>query len=567
MTIIAVILLLLGCSWLFFHIYAEQDRFRSMFKHNLEGSFAEMTGADVRISAVSGNPFKKIIFKGLNFDFSRYDLDFEIARLEYSLFDVITGRKSAANDAETVMSLGKGSLRLENNTIISRKIKGKVRLKKGIIILESINFSIFGQLSNSLEGEIITESKPYRLELILESRPFFKKDKPLLDMIRIKISGSPENLNLRGKIETPSAKDIHFRSYIISEKELLNIGTRIGIETEQADIDHVISMDTEFDTDTGLFSAILLLNKGRVAVKGDCSDWYAIKADIENQHLKVFGFDFSNIIHFTGRTVFKGNSFSHFLVDADTEASVFNYHPIDEMESSFFIDKSSVRALYLKVGDKIAASGNFNIKPPRKAKARINFSGFNLQTPYLLADKNPFDVSGMLSGEITIKGLISRPGISANLSLESEHFGNIYYDKIWVNAEGQWPYLRIYDSRITYSDSSLMFEGEVDIRRFSEESFMDDVAFSTSDNTVKWEGWDITRTDQENEFSLKKGLESGFKVGFKRYMEDETKYEANKQSRDEFQLEYDLLNDQKSVLQFKAKEDEEFFGFKKRYSF
>ena len=562
--IVALVVVFVVAS-LFFLIYTRQDRFRFMFKANLEQSFAEMTGAKVSIRAVSGNPFKKIIFKGLRFDFGRYGLDFDIARLEYSLFDIMSGKESAISKTETVMTLGKGSLRLENKALISRQIRGKIRLMQDKIILDKITFRVFDQLLSSIEGEIMTDSRPYRLKLIMEAEPFFDNDKPLFKKIRMSVNGPLDNLNLRGKIERPHAKDIHVSSYLIHENEMFNIGSRLGIEAEKGDINHIISMDAEVDIEKETFNTVLIPNDGRVFVSGDYSKFGTVKVDIENQHLKIFGFDFSNIVHLLGKVVFRDSVFSHFLIDIDTEASILNYSPMDEIASSFLIDKRSIRVIYLKIGDIVAASGNFNIKPPRKAQVKVNFSDFNLEMPFLLADKENPGISGKLSGEILISGLLSKPDMGIKLTAVNGRFDPVAYDIMLINGDGTWPYLNIYDSRITHGDSSLMLEGELDLTKISDESFMDNVSITTDDNTIQWEGWDITNVDESREFSLKRGLSNGVSVGYKNYMDDETKYGIDK-PRDEFQLEYDLLDDE-SVIEFRAKEDEEFLGFSKKYSF
>jgi len=155
--------------------------------------------------------------------------------------------------------------------------------------------------------------------------------------------------------------------------------------------------------------------------------------------------------------------------------------------------------------------------------------------------------------------------MDVKLIAKDGNFGAADYDVMLINGDGTWPYLRIYDSRIVNGVSSIMLEGEVDVKQITDKAFLENVTISTDDNTIKWEGWDITKIDESHEFSLKKGLAKGVKVGYKTYMDDETKYDIS-QPRDEFQLEYDLLDDE-SVIEFKAKEDEEFLGFRKKYSF
>ena len=73
----------------FFLIYKSHNRYRHRFKSNMELSFSEITGSKVSIEQISGNPFRKIFFKEMRFDFGEYKIDFDWASLEYSLLDIL----------------------------------------------------------------------------------------------------------------------------------------------------------------------------------------------------------------------------------------------------------------------------------------------------------------------------------------------------------------------------------------------------------------------------------------------------------------------------------------------
>ena len=125
--------------------------------------------------------------------------------------------------------------------------------------------------------------------------------------------------------------------------------------------------------------------------------------------------------------------------------------------------------------------------------------------------------------------------------------------------------MRVYDSRIVRPDSFLVMDGVADFREFGTDKFMEDVIISSDEKTIIWEGWDITKTDDEQEFSMRKGLGKNFKVGYKRQMDDETHYDPVK-NQDEFQLEYDV-DDINGTVEIRAKENEEFVVLKKKYKF
>jgi hypothetical protein len=548
-----------------FLIYKSQDKYRHAFKANIETSFSEITGSKVSIEKVSGNPFRKIFFKGLVFDFGKYKVDFDWASLEYSLLDILSEKKPETGIKETVLSLGRGVLVIENGTIISKSINGKIRLRQGSILLDGMDFTVFDQFACYLNGGIATDTSPYRIELNLDVMSVFDKRNSIFRGLKMFVSGPLDNLSIRGKASRGGNSDLHFRMYSIYNDGIFTIGSRIGLEAGGADIQHILSADTIIEPGAKEFNAVLMPNTGKISVEGKYDDKGRISAELKNQQLKVFGQDFSNIIYLNLDTVLKNNTISHLLLDLNTEASVVNHWPASEVEASLIIDPKRLRVVYAKVGNAVSASGFFDIKPPRELDISINFSELNLKEFLMLMIENRPDISGIISGSMAIEGLSASPIVNVNISARDGNIGDINYNSMQISADGTWPHLHIKDSRITYKDSSLNLEGELNMRNFGTGYFMEDIVVSTTDNTIVWEGWDITRIDESREFLLQRSLGSGISMGYKTHISDETRYEPVKQG-DEFQLEYNILDDD-SVLEFRAQESEEFFGVKKKYKF
>ncbi|MFA5369405.1 MAG: hypothetical protein WC300_01600, partial [Candidatus Omnitrophota bacterium] len=275
--------------------------------------------------------------------------------------------------------------------------------------------------------------------------------------------------------------------------------------------------------------------------------------------------DFSNETDISLKTVFKNNTISHLSLDIGTQASVVNYQPVSEMEASLMLEPKKFRIIYVKIGDTVSASGSFEIASNGKIDLNVIFTNFVLENFLRVIIENRPDISGAVSGRMAIGGALNNPSVKIRLTAENGNIGDMGYKKMLVNAEGMWPFLKLTDSRITRKDLSLILNGELDMRDFGSARFLEDISVSTTDKTIIWEGWDITRIDESRDFLLQRSLGNGIKLGYKTHIEDETRYEPVK-GRDEFQLEYDLLYED-SVLEFRAKEREEFFGVKKKYKF
>jgi len=548
-----------------FVVYKSQDSYTRAFKRNMELSFSEMTNSKASIKEISGNPFNNIFFKGLVFDYGKFRLYFERARLEYSLFDILSDTAPKTGAKETVLSLSRGLLVLENNIVALERIKGKIRLRQGKIILEGMDFVVFEQFACKVDGLILTEAAPYRVELSFFISRVFDEMKFIFSDINAIVTGPVNNLSVRGKINRDDMPSIHFKGYSIQNENIFTIGSRLGIQKQGSDINHLLSIDAEINPLDKTFNGVIMPNSGKISFTGIYDKEGMVSAEFKNQQLKVFGQDFSNMVYLKAEPVFNDSTITHCLLDFNTQASVVNYQPACELEASLILDPDRVRVVYAKAGDMASASGVVNIKPPVRLSLNINFNNLVLEQFINLIIENRPDVSGTVSGRMSIKGPAVNPLAEAQISAKNGNLGSMTYENMVINADGTWPYLNINNSRIINKDSSLKLDGELNMRKFGTGLFLEDVTVSTSDNTVVWEGWDITRADEGSDFQLKRSIGSGITVGYKARSGDETKYKPVTE-RDEFQLEYGLA-DEESFLELRAREDEEFFGIKKRFKF
>jgi len=565
------LVLVVAASALYAH--GRKEEFVATFVSNLSEALSEATGTEITIGAISSNIFTSAVLSNLSCRRGNYEINFKIARLEYSLFDMMTGRRTAAAELETVITLGSGSFRSNNNLIV-KDIKGKIRLTKDRFVIERFDFDLFDLLDSHVEGEITKEEGGLRIDLVSGMRPLFDKDKIFFDEIKIGVEGQRDNLSVLGRIKYAGNKDISFNGYLLSSKPgIFNIGSQIYFKDKKGrPIRDSIIMDTELDADRSLSETVVILKNGNITVNADYSKWPILEADIKNNHLKIRGLDFYNIIHMSLKTVFNDGIFSHTAVDINTESTVINYYPFDEIESSIWFDKDVARLIYLKLGDTISASGALSTKPPRNAVLKVTFADFRLDHPYLMALQGGEPAAtGKLSGEMLIEGPVEELNTRISLEAKDGYLGTLKYENMIINVDGKGPLLRVYDSRIVRKDSFFPMNGVADMRNIGTDKFLEDVIISSDEQAIIWEGWDISKTNEEGALSVSKALGKGVKIGFKAATSvDETTYEPVR-PQSEVGLEYDLLDEEgifkNGTLEIKAKDREEFFIIKKRYKF
>jgi len=316
------------------------------------------------------------------------------------------------------------------------------------------------------------------------------------------------------------------------------------------------------------FDIAIIPPEGRVNISGDYSEWPLLKAQVKNDHLKISDLDISNIIYISSRLVSGGEGLDHITLDLYTESTIINYYPYDEFEASVWFDTDVMRLIYLKIGDTISASGALNIKDrPHRGFFRLTLSDFDVSRPFIITgvEDEPL-ASGAMSGELLLQGELDKLETGARLEVKDGTLGTVGYKNMILNIRGLGPMLTVFDSRIIREDSFLVLAGTADIREIGQDRFLEDIIISSDENTIIWDGWDISKMSGDDQLSLSKSVSKSIKVDFKAQTGgDETAYEPVKQES-ELGLEYDIP-DKTSSIQYKAKESEEFLGMVKKYKF
>jgi len=65
------------------------------------------------------------------------------------------------------------------------------------------------------------------------------------------------------------------------------------------------------------------------------------------------------------------------------------------------------------------------------------------------------------------------------------------------------------------------------MRKLNEGTLFDDMVIMSDEETIVWEGWDITKKKMDNEVTLRRSISEDISVWYKSYLKDETKPEES----------------------------------------
>ena len=584
------------------YVYVKGERFLEDIRQLLEKKISEKVHEDVRIGGLGGNIFKKAVLKDISFRKDGYSFTFAGAVLEYSIWDLVSKRASIDAAVDITAYLKKGSLIFKDSYKIADDINGRVKITSGTIAIDRLElrllerfdsyiagtigigdrfdinllFEIQPFMVGHIQGDIINHQQGLYLDLRVEMEGFFGRKDNGLYSILVDFAGPVDRLRFDGGFKNARSQGLDFNGTYDRTGDILHIGMNLNLgyisahaaDGEMMNIPRLTSVEASLDKAKMIFEIIVAPPEGKMVATGELSKWPLVTAQIRNEHMILYGMDISNIIYMTINTIYAKEGFKRIDLDLHTESTVINYLPFDELEASLWLDPDVLRLIYLKVGDTISAAGGLSLKKDSNMLfLKLSMSDFDISRPFLLSsiDDKP-EVSGTMNGELFIEGPLDSLKTKARFEVRDGMLDTLPYKNIILNIKGDGPVLEVSDSRIIREDSYMPIEGTMDMRQIGSERFAENIVISSDENTIIWEGWDISKPGTDNKLSLSRDLSNGVKIGFKAPMnENETDYAVERQTG-ELGLEYSIP-DQDSIIQYKSKENEEFLGMVKKYKF
>ncbi|GEM_PF-3856639 len=225
-----------------------------------------------------------------------------------------------------------------------------------------------------------------------------------------------------------------------------------------------------------------------------------------------------------------------------------------------------------EVGDLYQLDGSIGLSAPYPTDLTIRLKTCQANEVFFISElARSGALTGTAKGEWRLTGPLSALKVSGTFELVDGQLGKnnpIFFSSSFFPVEGALPILTIADARVNGDQGVLLAKGEIDLRQFKKDNPMEKIKFYSDTKTMRWKGWDIQATDEENregEVKVGKNISQDMRVSFKGFMNDELEMQRAGEDKNEFELEYRFQKNKRIKMQVKG--HEEFLGMENRVRF
>ena len=239
----------------------------------------------------------------------------------------------------------------------------------------------------------------------------------------------------------------------------------------------------------------------------------------------------------------------------DTEGTIINYKPSKELSMHFAFRRNAIEILGLKWGRTFRLVGKLGLEPPNHIEAVALLDGTKFEEFTTFGGEGlQRAISGTVKGRLEIEGPLDTCVSQGHITAKDGNIGTIYYENAVIHLIGKGPMITIGDSRIYRETGYLLLNGEIDLRNTGKRNMFENVVVKTDDQSIVWDGWDISKQPADETVSLKKRINEELEIGFTASTESENIMEEDTEKKSELELKYRLKGNDNLKMELKDKE-------------
>jgi len=463
-------------------------------------------------------------------------------------------RKNMAFGQEIYFDITDGSIRhAASQESIVKDIYGRVIVSGDTIDLKKIKLFLY-ELSVDIDGEIdgIYSDAP-----LFDAHLNVRNDYIAVDAY---IENPNKDIKTKGSLKVGDNFSIDFAGLCEFSDGRLNVR-----DTALAD---VINIEEGYiDLSKEEFSLKLLPQNGNatdVTISGGFSSWPKFSLYTGLKHWHAGSMDITTDISVEAELKEK-SGVPVITGTLNTEKSIINYKPCRELSLHFTVRKKAVEILGFKWGKSFRLVGKLEFDPPHNIELIALLDGTKLEELLSFGPSGAENLlAGTVKGRLEIEGPLNNPVSRGQITSRDGRIGDVYFENAVIHLLGKGPLITIGDSRIYRETGYLLLNGEIDLRKFGKRNLFENIVIKTDDQSIVWEGWDITKESAGDEVNLKKKISEDWEVGFTAPLEsDDTSWEKDEES--EVELRYKIRDNES--LKMQIKEEEEFLGVEHKIKF
>lgn len=308
---------------------------------------------------------------------------------------------------------------------------------------------------------------------------------------------------------------------------------------------------------------------GSVRVAGALSpgDDFIIKLKFDHLRLKGFDIACDAVLRITLKQAADGSGPESIDGEFDTDKFALNFKPFVDIRSKFRVTREMAELTGFNLGEVIKAFGKMSFGSYRDIDLTVQAN--NVSLTWLMGALNTREASsiltGNMNGKFVFKGPAGKVNMGAAFDIRGGTMGKLDFDYLTASLNGDLPYLKIDEARVTRKSGYFSIAGELDLRKAGKNNFFDDVKLVSDDTAIAWDEWSSAQGKDVKEQSMKKNVGGQFGFGYKKYVREDKLVDESLRYSDEMHLDYKLQPT--DSLKVMVGQDKDFFGFEHKDKF
>lgn len=184
---------------------------------------------------------------------------------------------------------------------------------------------------------------------------------------------------------------------------------------------------------------------------------------------------------------------------------------------------------------------------------------------FILTKYNEEIATGIMNGELRIKGPLERVKTNAHFDVQNGKIQNLEFQSLIAALKGEGHIINMEDGRIIKEGGNLIMSGEIDFSLFPDSKAFDNLKIETDQRVAVWSGWEISKRFESGKIKAQKKLAKDIAFSFETYVNKDFLKADQTDRKNEIGVEYKL--DKNESLKMRLKDKESFLGLEHKVKF
>lgn len=250
---------------------------------------------------------------------------------------------------------------------------------------------------------------------------------------------------------------------------------------------------------------------------------------------------------------------------------IINYTPLFkdiDIQGEYIRKANLIKISSISVGDKnkkiIGGYGKIGLSNGKYIDLYLTIRDLLLEE-FILTKYNEEIASGIMNGELRMKGPLERVKTNAHFDVQNGKIQDLEFQSLITALKGEGNVINIEDGRIIKEEGNLIMSGEIDFGLFPDSKAFDDLKIETDQRVAVWNGWEISKRFESEKIKAQKKLAKDITFSFETYVNKDFLKTDQTDRENEIEVEYKL--DKNESLKMRLKDRESFLGLEHKVKF